>query len=158
MDGSQSINVCMAAWFAGIHWSCRQEVLPGMLLPIMRLGEGWRRRGLTCRVRVYLIREIVCFLLKANNLLAIYGPVIYTAPYLSFWCGQTYYEGKWKGVGPWNREFLGLVKWHQAVRGVPFGAKNVKIFRANPLPLAQVMDLHASKALHTGPYQSEVHR
>ncbi len=29
---------------------------------------------------------------------------------------------------------------------------------ANPCPLAQVMDLPASKALHTGPYQSEVHR
>jgi hypothetical protein len=27
----------------------------------------------------------------------------------------------------------------------------------NPLPLAQVMDLPASKALHTGGYQSEVH-
>ncbi len=28
----------------------------------------------------------------------------------------------------------------------------------NPLPLAQVLDVLALKALHTGPYQSEVHR
>jgi hypothetical protein len=27
-----------------------------------------------------------------------------------------------------------------------------------PHPLAQVMELLASKAFHTGPYQSEVHR
>jgi hypothetical protein len=46
--------------------------------------------------------------------------------------------------GDWALEietFLGPVKWHQAVRKVPFLAQKV--------PLAQVMDLHASKTLHT---------
>jgi hypothetical protein len=34
------------------------------------------------------------------------------------------------------------------------GPKKVLISRANPLPLALVMDLPASKALPTGPYKS----
>ncbi len=54
-----------------------------------------------------------------TKILAIYGPMIY--------CGQIHYEG--------NRDFLGPVKWHQAVRRVPFGAQKVKISRARPLPL-----------------------
>ena len=53
--------------------------------------------------------------------------------------------------GGWALEietFLGPVKSHQAVRQVPCWAQK------NPLPLAQVIDLHASKTLHTGPYKS----
>ncbi len=43
--------------------------------------------------------------------------------------------------------------------GLPFGAQKLRFSGPNPLPLAQVMDLPASKALLTGPlYQSEVHR
>jgi hypothetical protein len=37
------------------------------------------------------------------------------------------------------------------------GPKKVSISRANPLPLAFVMDLHASKTLRTGPHKSLVH-
>jgi hypothetical protein len=47
--------------------------------------------------------------------------------------------------------FLGPVKWHRD-RRVPFGAqKNLRFPGPNPLPLDQVMDLLASKALRTGP-------
>ncbi len=54
---------------------------------------------------------------------------------------------------------LGPLKWQLAVRKVlPFGAQMLRFPGPNPLPLAQVMDLPASKALLTGPYQSEVHR
>jgi hypothetical protein len=56
-----------------------------------------------------------------------------------------------RGLGPGNQDFLGSVKWHRG----PLGKCHLG---ANPLPLAQVMDLHASKALRTGPYQSEVHK
>jgi hypothetical protein len=54
--------------------------------------------------------------------------------------------------GGWAREietFLGPVKWHRAVRRLSFGP--------NPLSLAHVMGLPASKAFPTGPYQSVVH-
>ncbi len=42
-----------------------------------------------------------------------------------------------------------------------FGPKKVSVSRAqrpNPLPLALVMDRHASKTLRTGPYKSCVHK
>ncbi len=54
--------------------------------------------------------------------------------------------------------FLGPVKWHQPDRQVPFGAQKTQEFQASPLPLAQVMDVHASKTLCTGLYISKVHR
>jgi hypothetical protein len=65
--------------------------------------------------------------------------------------------------GGWAQEiktFLGLVKWHRAVRRVPFGPRQKKLRFPwpNPLPLALVMDFPASKALRKWLYQSEVHR
>jgi hypothetical protein len=47
--------------------------------------------------------------------------------------------------------FLGPVKWHRADRRVPFGSRKT-------LPVAQVMDMHASKTLCTELYKSKVHR
>jgi hypothetical protein len=41
---------------------------------------------------------------------------------------------------------MGPVLWHRAVRRVPFGAQNDG---ANPLPLAQEIELPATKALCT---------
>ncbi len=69
---------------------------------------------------------------------AIYGPISYAAQYKCFWCGKIHYEGKWEGGWALENEtfFLGPVKWHWAVRRVPF---------------------HKSKALCTGSYRSEVH-
>ncbi len=46
-----------------------------------------------------------------------------------------------------NQKFMSPVKWHQADRQVPFGAKKLEISRAHSLPLAQVMDMHASKII-----------
>jgi hypothetical protein len=46
------------------------------------------------------------------------------------------------------KTFLGPVKWHRAVRQVPFGAQKSRDFQGpTPLPLPQVMDLPASQAL-----------
>ncbi len=38
------------------------------------------------------------------------------------------------------------------------GPKKLSNSRAQPLPLAQIMDMHASKTLCTGLYKSEVHK
>jgi len=43
----------------------------------------------------------------------------------AFDAASIHYEGKWEGVGPWNREFLGPVKWHRADRRVAFGAQKL---------------------------------
>ncbi len=51
----------------------------------------------------------------------LYGPVRAVFDVL-----QIHYEGKWEGVGPWNREFFGPVKWHQADRRVPIGAQKTR--------------------------------
>jgi hypothetical protein len=57
--------------------------------------------------------------------------MIYTAPCIMFW------------------SFFGP-KWHSPINSVPF-------HRARPLPLALVMDMHASKPVCIGLYKSEVH-
>jgi hypothetical protein len=54
--------------------------------------------------------------------------------------------------GGWALEiktFLGRVKWHRAFSRVPFGPSLDFPQPPNPLPLAQVMDLPASKAICT---------
>jgi hypothetical protein len=60
--------------------------------------------------------------------------------------------------GGWALEissFLGP-KWHSPIGLLPFyrAQKNSQFPGPNPLPLALVMDMPASKALHTGPYES----
>ncbi len=65
--------------------------------------------------------------------------------------------------GGWALEietFLFPVKWLRAVRRAPFGPQKSRDFQGQPPPtcLSTVMDLPASKALRTGPYQSKVHR
>jgi hypothetical protein len=50
--------------------------------------------------------------------------------------------------------FLGR-KWHSPIGSMPFyRAQKTLSFHSNPLPLALVMDLPASKTLRTGPYKS----
>ncbi len=44
-----------------------------------------------------------------------------------------HYEGKWEGFGPWKSRLLGPVKWHRAVRRVPFGPKKSPDFQG-PTP------------------------
>ncbi len=59
--------------------------------------------------------------------------------------------------GDWALEietFLGPVKWHEALRRMPFGVQKSQLFwPQNGLPLAFVMDLTASKALYVGLYK-----
>jgi hypothetical protein len=80
--------------------------------------------------------------------------MIYAAPCIMFWMRG--YPLRGQGGGGWALEFnMGPVKWHGADRRVPFGAqKNSRFPGPNPLPLAQVMDMHASKTLCTGLYKS----
>ncbi len=54
---------------------------------------------------------------------AIYGPMIYTARTYAFDAGKSIMRKIGRGIGPRNRDFLGPVKWHRAVRWVPFGAQ-----------------------------------
>jgi hypothetical protein len=60
--------------------------------------------------------------------------------------------------GGWALEiesFLGHVKWQRADRRVSLWALAYSRFPGpNPLPLAQVMDMNASKTLFTGLYKS----
>ncbi len=42
--------------------------------------------------------------------------------------------------------------------GISQGPKNSQFPGPNPLPLALVMDMHASKTLCTGVYKSQVHK
>ncbi len=50
------------------------------------------------------------------------------------------------GDGPWKSR----LSWALCI--------GIEQLEPNPLPLAQVMDLPATKAVSTGPYESEVHR
>jgi hypothetical protein len=66
--------------------------------------------------------------------IAIYAPMIYTAPCIMFWMLA---NGSWAlGI----ESFLGPVKCHRADRRVPFGAQKLE------------MNMHASKTLCTGLY------
>jgi hypothetical protein len=40
----------------------------------------------------------------SSSIIAIYAPMIYTAPDVmqNFDAGSIHYEGKWEGVGPWK--------------------------------------------------------
>ncbi len=56
--------------------------------------------------------------------------MIYTALYVTFWMRADLLQGH--VGGGWDLEietFLGTVKWHQAVRRMPFGAQKVEISR-----------------------------
>jgi hypothetical protein len=70
---------------------------------------------------------IIILILK----LAIHGPMIYTAPYVMLLMGATTKQVG-RGGALEIKTFLGLVKGHQAVRRVPFGAKKVETSRAQP--------------------------
>jgi hypothetical protein len=96
--------------------------------------------------------------LSTSGFLAIYGPTIYTAQYIMLLMRENPLQGQ--VVEGWALEiepFLGPVKWPRDIRQVPFGTKKSRFPGPNLLPLAQVMDLPASKALCTVSYRSEVH-
>jgi hypothetical protein len=56
-----------------------------------------------------------------------------------------------RGLGPGNLEFFGpQMALAYQLNAISQGPKNSRFPRPNPLPLALVMDLHASKTLCTG--------
>jgi hypothetical protein len=67
--------------------------------------------------------------------------------------------GKWEGVGPWkSRVFWAPNRNPYQLDAISQDQNNSRFSGPNPLPIAHVMDLHASKTLHTGPYKSKVHK
>jgi hypothetical protein len=70
--------------------------------------------------------------------------------------GKSITRASGRGLGPGNRDFFrpcGMASTRQA--SAIWGSKNSRFPGLNPLPLAQLMDLPALKALHTGLYKSE---
>jgi hypothetical protein len=64
-----------------------------------------------------------------------------------------------RGLGPDNQDFLGPCEMASSGQvSAIWGSKKSRLPGPNTLPLAQVIDLHASKTLLTGPYKSWVHR
>jgi hypothetical protein len=88
-----------------------------------------------------------------------YGPLVDTALYLILLMRANPLQGQ--GGGGWSLEiwtFLGP-KWQSPNGSMPFHRAQKSQFPGlNPLPLALVMDLPASKALRTGPYESYVQK
>ncbi len=64
-----------------------------------------------------------------------------------------------RGLGPGIREFSGPCEMASSWKASAiWGPKNSRIPGPNPIPLALLMDMHASKTLCTGLYKSLVHR
>jgi hypothetical protein len=73
----------------------------------------------------------------------------------AFYAGKSITSASGRGLGPGNQDFFGPCEMASSRKASAiWGTKKLSFPRPNPRPLAQVMDLHASKALHTGPYQS----
>ncbi len=82
-----------------------------------------------------------------NNYLCTYD--LYSPVHNAFDAGSIRYEGKWEGVGPWKSRVFQALEWQRADRQVPLGTQKNSRFRG-PKPL------HASEALRTRPYKSQV--
>ncbi len=87
--------------------------------------------------------------------------MIYTAQYVIVLMRADTLRGQ--VGGDWALEidtFLSPIKWHQAIRRVPFWAQRTRNFQGQPLlhVLAQVKDLPTSKAFSTEPDQSGINR
>ncbi len=75
----------------------------------------------------------------------LYGPVRH-----AFDAGKSITWARGRGLGPGNRDFLGPVKLHRAVRpACHVRPKKLRFSGLSPISLAQVIDLPASKALRT---------
>jgi hypothetical protein len=79
--------------------------------------------------------------LSGTAVITIYAPMIYTARCIMFWMRAYPLQGQ--VGGGWALEFESFL-----------GPKNSRIPGPNPLPLAQVKDLHATKTLCAGLYKS----
>ncbi len=80
------------------------------------------------------------------------------APYNAFDAVKSITRASERGLGPGNQDFFGPCEMSSSCQASAIeGPKKSRFPGPNSLRLAQVMDLPASKALHTGLYQSEVH-
>ncbi len=64
--------------------------------------------------------------------MAIYGPMLYTAPYVMLLIQADTHTLRGQLGGRWALEiktFLGPVQWHRAFRRVPFGAQKSRDFQ-----------------------------
>jgi hypothetical protein len=96
------------------------------------------------------------------------GPMIYTTLCIMVWMRAYTLLGQ--VGGGWAQEILSFLgpKWHSTIGSMPFhraqktlefqGPKNSRIPGPDPLPLALVMDMHASTILCIGLYKSWVHK
>jgi hypothetical protein len=82
-------------------------------------------RSFTILYTISLITPILISYLSTYDL---YSPVRN-----GFDAGRIYYEGKWEGLSPGNRDFFCPVKWDQAERRVLFVAQNSRDFQG-PTP------------------------
>ncbi len=55
------------------------------------------------------------FVANWNNFSYLCTYMIYTAPYVMFWCRQIHNEGKWEGLGPGNPRLLWAPKWQREI-------------------------------------------
>ena len=86
---------------------------------------------------------------------ALVQPMIYTALCIMFWMRA--YPLLGQVGGGWALEFLSFgpqIAFTFRLDAISQGPNNSRIPGPNPLPLALVMDLHASKTLRTGSYKS----
>ncbi len=85
--------------------------------------------------KVYKLTELLWMSLPPwiiRPVLAIYGPMVSTAPYVLLMRANTL-RGQVRGGWALEIEtFLVPVKWHRAVRREPFGTQKVEISRAQP--------------------------
>ncbi len=127
-------------WVMGI---CNIECNLKNLCKSTRNGFSWHFTTVLCPSRCPLI-------------LAIYGTMIYTVPYIILLIRVNPLQGRERGLDPGNRDFLGPCEMASISQASSICGPKRWIFPGlNPLPLAQVMDLLASKALCTGPCQSD---
>ncbi len=96
---------------------------------------------------VWALKHPSCALMHKTT----YALMIYTALCMMFW--MRVYPLLGQVGGGWALEissFLGP-KWHLPISSMPFyRAKESRFPGPNPLPLALIMDMHASKTLCTG--------
>ncbi len=126
------------------------------------------RSVLLCKLQFLLIFDKFCNLsllycgwaLESHVHETTYGPLIDTALYVMLLMRANFITlASGRGLVPGNLNFFGpqmaLPKLHDAITQF---LKKSRFQGPNPLPLALVMDLPASKALCTGPYKSWVHK
>jgi hypothetical protein len=70
-----------------------------------------------------------------------------------FDAGRSITSASGRVSGP-GTSFLGQITLPYRLDAISQGSKNSRFPGLNPLPLALVIDLHASKTLHTGLYKS----